>query len=82
MPAASAEDEGEGKLTEEGLRRLGERIMREKGVESLPMGGKRLSALTNGERMEEFVRRWLLRSGATAAEQRNKPDSGGGADPE
>ncbi|CAA6668967.1 unnamed protein product [Spirodela intermedia] len=76
-----AAEEEKGKLTEEGLRRLGERIMRERGVESLPLGGKRLSALTNGERMEEFVRRWLLRSGTTAAEQRNKSDAGGGAKP-
>ncbi|MQL77516.1 hypothetical protein Taro_009931 [Colocasia esculenta] len=56
------EGEVEAHLTAECLRRIGEKVMGEKAVETLPLGpgGKRLSAQTNGERMEEFVRRRLL----------------------
>ncbi|XP_077240210.1 PATATIN-like protein 9 [Tasmannia lanceolata] len=57
----SVKDAGNGvvverKLEEEEVRRrAGLRMLEEKGVESLPFGGKRLLAETNGERMERFV---------------------------
>eukprot|EP00268_Persea_americana_P051910 TRINITY_DN5772_c0_g1_i1.p1 TRINITY_DN5772_c0_g1~~TRINITY_DN5772_c0_g1_i1.p1 ORF type:complete len:151 (-),score=27.19 TRINITY_DN5772_c0_g1_i1:157-609(-) len=35
----------------------GKRMLEEKGVESLPFGGKRLLTETNGERMEKLVQR-------------------------
>ncbi|KAL6990476.1 putative inactive patatin-like protein 9 [Sarracenia purpurea var. burkii] len=34
-----------------------ERVLRERGVESLPFGGKRLLTETNGDRIESFVQR-------------------------
>lgn len=37
----------------------GEEVLKEKGVESLPFGGKRLLNETNGHRIDTFVRRLL-----------------------
>ncbi|KAK1317877.1 hypothetical protein QJS10_CPA05g00851 [Acorus calamus] len=52
---ASMED-----VTEEGaerMRKVGENMLKERGVESLPFGGKRLLTETNGERIDGFVKR-------------------------
>lgn len=40
-----------------------EEVLKERGVESLPFGGKRLLTETNGERIESFVQR-LVASGS------------------
>lgn len=45
--------------------RLEEEVLKERGVESLPFGGKRLLTETNGERIECFVDR-LVVSGKTS----------------
>ena len=37
--------------------RRAEDVLKEKGVESLPFGGKRLLTETNGQRIERFVHR-------------------------
>ncbi|KAK4558386.1 hypothetical protein RGQ29_007936 [Quercus rubra] len=42
-----------------------EEVLNERGVESLPFGGKRLLTETNGERIESFVQR-LVASGKTS----------------
>lgn len=42
-----------------------EEVMEAKGVESLPFGGKRLVAETNGERIAGFVQR-LVASGRSS----------------
>ncbi|KAJ7977398.1 Patatin [Quillaja saponaria] len=42
-----------------------ERVLKERGVESLPFGGKRLLTETNGQRIESFVQR-LVASGKTS----------------
>ncbi|KAK7856785.1 probable inactive patatin-like protein 9 [Quercus suber] len=42
-----------------------EEVLKERGVESLPFGGKRLLTETNGERIESFVQR-LVASGKTS----------------
>lgn len=46
----------EGEMEEE-VSKAGKRMLGEKGVESLPFGGKRLLTETNGERIEKFVQR-------------------------
>lgn len=40
-------------------------VLKERGVESLPFGGKRLLTETNGQRIESFVQR-LAASGKTS----------------
>ncbi|XP_057963705.1 probable inactive patatin-like protein 9 [Malania oleifera] len=58
--------QGNGLVTESGV--VGERmeeVLREKGVESLPFGGKRLLSETNGQRIENFVQR-LVASGRSS----------------
>ena len=40
-------------------------VLKERGVESLPFGGKRLLTETNGQRIESFVER-LVASGKTS----------------
>ncbi|KAK1291508.1 hypothetical protein QJS10_CPB17g01873 [Acorus calamus] len=57
-----SEDEGASMedVTEEGaerMRKVGENMLKERGVESLPFGGKRLLTETNGERIDGFVKR-------------------------
>lgn len=42
-----------------------EEVLKERGVESLPFGGKRLLTETNGQRIESFVQR-LVASGKTS----------------
>lgn len=42
-----------------------EEVLEERGVESLPFGGKRLLTETNGQRIECFVQR-LVASGKTS----------------
>ncbi|MBA0591564.1 hypothetical protein Gorai_008576, partial [Gossypium raimondii] len=42
-----------------------EEVLKERGVESLPFGGKRLLTETNGNRIESFVQR-LVASGKTS----------------
>lgn len=48
----------------EGARRTVE-VLKERGVESLPFGGKRLLTETNGQRIERFVQR-LVASGKSS----------------
>ncbi|KAG0478750.1 hypothetical protein HPP92_013469 [Vanilla planifolia] len=43
----------------EGLKRAGDRMMKERNVQSLPFGGKRFLTETNGESMDAFVRRLI-----------------------
>ena len=43
-----------------------EELLREKGVESLTFGGKRLVEETNGERIEAFVQRLVAASGKSS----------------
>ncbi|XP_065864354.1 probable inactive patatin-like protein 9 [Euphorbia lathyris] len=45
--------------------RVEDEVLKEKGVESLPFGGKRLLMETNGERIENFVQR-LVASGRSS----------------
>lgn len=45
--------------------RMEEDVLKERGVESLPFGGKRLLTETNGQRIESFVQR-LVASGKTS----------------
>lgn len=40
-------------------------VLKERGVESLPFGGKRLLTETNGQRIDSFVQR-LVASGKTS----------------
>lgn len=42
-----------------------EEVLTERGVESLPFGGKRLLTETNGQRIENFVQR-LVASGTSS----------------
>lgn len=45
--------------------RMAEEVLKERGVESLPFGGKRLLTETNGQRIERFVQR-LVASGKSS----------------
>lgn len=45
--------------------RMEAEVLKERGVESLPFGGKRLLTETNGQRIESFVQR-LAASGKTS----------------
>ncbi|KAK4273119.1 hypothetical protein QN277_021580 [Acacia crassicarpa] len=45
----------------------GEEVLKEKGVESLPFGGKRLLKETNGHRIDSFVQRLVASGKANAA---------------
>lgn len=45
--------------------RMAEAVLKERGVESLPFGGKRLLTETNGQRIESFVQR-LVASGKSS----------------
>lgn len=45
--------------------RAAEEVLKERGVESLPFGGKRLLTETNGQRIERFVQR-LVASGKSS----------------
>ncbi|MCL7032013.1 hypothetical protein MKW94_018903 [Papaver nudicaule] len=53
-----------GNMTEK-LETVTEDVLRERGVESLPFGGKRLLTETNGQRIDKFVQR-LVASGRTS----------------
>ena len=48
-----------------GLECAEEEVLKERGVETLPFGGKRLLIETNAERIESFVQR-LVASGKTS----------------
>lgn len=43
-----------------------EKVLKEKGVESLTFGGKRLLAESNGERIEAFAQRLVTASGKSS----------------
>ncbi|XP_042483808.1 probable inactive patatin-like protein 9 [Macadamia integrifolia] len=42
-------------------------VLKERGVESLPFGGKRLLTETNGQRIERFVQRFVASSGNSSS---------------
>ena len=45
------------------LKKAGERMLKERGLETLPFGGKRLLTETNGQRIEAFVQRLVASAG-------------------
>lgn len=49
-----------------GPRKTAEELLKERGVETAPFGGKRLLSETNGERIESFVQR-LVASGKSTS---------------
>ncbi|KAJ0246379.1 inactive patatin-like protein 9 [Hirschfeldia incana] len=54
---------GEGNV---GPRKTAEELLKERGVETAPFGGKRLLSETNGERIESFVQRLVASGKATS----------------
>ncbi|KAH7667012.1 Acyl transferase/acyl hydrolase/lysophospholipase protein [Dioscorea alata] len=53
-----------GPLTEkDDVKMAGERMLNERGLETLPFGGKRLLTETNGQRIEAFVQRLVTSTG-------------------
>lgn len=55
----------DGCMQANGLTKSAEELLKERGVETAPFGGKRLLTETNGERIESFVQR-LVASGKSS----------------